>query len=465
MFVAFKASLGIEFRAGELLMVGIKKGLKQWLVSGFKIIPNYHQVNKSDLRREVQRFARSSGAAREQIVLGVPREQAVIRMIELPREVEENLNQVIKFQVENLTPSEEVAPYYDYSVLSRQGAFLQILLVMIKKEVLDSHLAMIHELGVQPNIVQLSTVGLSNLALSRPNMVADAINLLFNIGEKKLELVGIKHRQLWYSKHLNLTDDVPSGELMMGEIDAALSSMRLEDGQVEKIWFSGKDAEAILPDFRVRLEDSDYLIKNFKAHLPKALSPLMANNLVSTIGLALGVLSKKAPVTLNLLPKEKRIHYSKISYVPSVILGLAIIVLALAPTALRYQKDKRILSRLDAAIKTMEPEIAEIRKLRKENENAEKKVGTLEELVARNDLHLDLLKDLTVRIPDNTYITTFRLQKIDLQLGLSSTGAATALVKTLSESPYLKDVEVTSEYPDAQGRKNIQIKAKVKKES
>src|SRR5262249_24050089 len=156
------------------------------------------------------------------------------------------------FQVENLTPAEDVLPYYDYSVLNRQGSHLQILLVMVKKEVLDEHLALIHSLGVHPNSVQLSTIGLSNLALTRPNIMPDAVNLLFNVGEKKLELVGTKNRQLWYSRHLQLTEEVPTTDLMASEIDTALSTMRLDDGHIEKVWFSGKDAEALLPDFRAR---------------------------------------------------------------------------------------------------------------------------------------------------------------------------------------------------------------------
>lgn len=465
MFLNLKSSLGIEFRENELLMVALKKGLKHWAVSSYKIISNYKQMSPPELKREVQRFARSSGAAREQIVLGLPRERAVVRMVELPREVEENLDQVIKFQVENLTPAEDITPYYDYSVLSRQETHLQIFLVMVKKEVLDEHLAMVHALGVQPNSVQLSTVGLSNLALSRPNMPPEAINLLFNIGEKKLELVGIKNRQLWYSKHLHLTDEGPSGDLMASEIDTALSSMRLEDGQVEKIWFSGRDAEAILTDFRTRVEDSDYLLHTFRAQMPKGIPPLLANDLASTIGLALGALSKKPPVTINLLPREKRVQYSKLSFVPTVVLGLAIIGLALAPTIGRYRKDVQTLEQLNAEIKKLDPEVIEIRRLRKDNEALQKKVDVLEELTKSAENPLDMLKDLTQRIPDNTYITTFRLQKNgDLSLGLSSTAASTTIIKKLSESPYLKDVSTSSDYADPQGRRTLQVKATVKKE-
>ena len=78
MFVNLKTSLGIEIRDNELLMVALKKSLKQWVVSSYKIISNHKQMSKPDLKREVQRFARNSGAAREQIVLGIPRERAVL---------------------------------------------------------------------------------------------------------------------------------------------------------------------------------------------------------------------------------------------------------------------------------------------------------------------------------------------------------------------------------------------------
>jgi Tfp pilus assembly protein PilN len=466
--ISLKSSLGIEIRENDLVLTALNKGIKQWAVANFKTVSNYKQVNKIELKKEINRFIKSHKVAREHIVLGVPRDQVILRLVELPREVEENLKQVMKFQVESLTPSEEEQPCYDYTILNRgpEDPRLTILLAMIKKSALDEYLALLNEVGVRPNSVQVSAVALSNVVLSGHNNLTPETYLMFNFTQGQLELLAIRNKQLLYSKYRKLNGAPPNADLLLDEIDKALSNLRIEDGQIEKIWFCGEETETILPEFRERVPDCAPLSERLAGKLGKKMQPFRANELATSIGLALGGLSKRPPVNINLLPEDQRVRISQLVYLPSLLLLLAAIGLGIAMYTRSYFQEKELLRQLTAEVDKLNKEAASVKKVKKDIDALQQRVNFIESIVTKPDVSLEIWKDLTIRLPDDAYLRSFRYQKGEVNLNGFTGVRANTLMPLLEKSPFLKDVEQSGQtYKDtATGKEVFTFKAKLRSE-
>lgn len=449
-----------------MILSCLKKGLKGWSLSNFKIINYYWQFNRADLEKELQQFLKKNSISRENIILGVPRDKVIVRFLELPREVEENLKEVIRYQVESLTPVEDETPYYDFVVVNKhsESPKLKVLLVLVKRAILDKYLNFLSEVKIFPNVVQISSVALYNLFLSRGNHLSLDTYLLFDLNEGNLELLAVRDKQLLYSKFIKLQDTSPSVDLLLGEMETALSNLSLDDGQIENVFFSGKSTETVFDEFKARIKDSKLLSDNFPQEVNSHLQPFLLNNLTTSMGLALGTLTRKPPIAINLLPEEKRVKFKRISYIPTLVLLALIVILLVALSIREFLQERTLLTKLDREISALKPKVEEVRGIRKDIEAVEQKVRFIENIIDKQDNVLELLKDLTVKMPDNSFLQNLTVSnKGEISLGGLSGTPATSLVQTIEKSPYLEKVELSSSYKDpASGKERFAIKAKIK---
>src|SRR5512136_2466171 len=150
--IYLKTSIGVEIRQDDLLISSLQRNLAGAVFTHFKRIAGYRLRERAEVQREMDQFFRSNGLSRDNVVLGIPRRDFVIRHLDLPLEVADNLKQVVLYQVQSFEPTEEEKFYYDFFPLKlNQGSKkLVVLLVMVKRAILDAHLALMHELGIRP---------------------------------------------------------------------------------------------------------------------------------------------------------------------------------------------------------------------------------------------------------------------------------------------------------------------------
>jgi general secretion pathway protein L len=90
-----------------------------------------------------------------EIVLCLPKDKALTRALTLPLAAEENLREVLAFEMNRQTPFRADQVYYDYTVLARDSrkATLGVELVLAPRRVLDELLAQLGALGFHPDVV------------------------------------------------------------------------------------------------------------------------------------------------------------------------------------------------------------------------------------------------------------------------------------------------------------------------
>ncbi len=101
---------------------------------------------KAAVHALLERAGETRGRAR----LALGRDEALVRRVTLPAATEENLSQVLAFEMDRLTPFKADDVYFDYRVISRDAANGQVLVqvAVARRDLVDERVATLRSLGV-----------------------------------------------------------------------------------------------------------------------------------------------------------------------------------------------------------------------------------------------------------------------------------------------------------------------------
>jgi len=437
----FKKSIGIELRGEDMLFSALQNSLSGGVFTHFKRIANYQALNKEELRGEVSQFFRSNRLSKEYIVLGIPREDVVLRYLDLPLDVADNLKQVVQYQVQSFEPTEEDKFYYDYVTLKSDAATkkLTILLVMVKRSLLNDRLQLLEELDLRPSTVIASSIGLANIFLQSQDDVNDKTFILADLGSSGIELLALRNGTFAYSRAANKEGDQSWKDLVLREVDEAASKMRLgPEGTLEKIVLSGEYSESALEEIKAAISDSELLKDSLSLTVPEE-NKAHLQEAASTVGLAFMGLSRRMPIKMNLLPSDLRIRHPRWAYVPAAIFAVLIIALLIAMAYRPVYQAKEFVSELDTLIKNNKSAVEQVKAVQTKTEDLAKKIQSFESVLSKRDMNLEILKELTVQLPNDTYLSSYDYRDENIKMnGLSP--SASDLVQKLEKSTVLKDV-------------------------
>ncbi len=106
------------------------------------------------VRALLERAGETRGRARIALAAG----EALVRRTTMPAATEENLAQVLGFEMDRLTPFKAEEVYFDYRVASRNAAAGQIVvqIAVARRELIEARLASLRALGIIPQAVAVS---------------------------------------------------------------------------------------------------------------------------------------------------------------------------------------------------------------------------------------------------------------------------------------------------------------------
>ncbi len=101
-------------------------------------------------RTAVQAMLEKAGETRSRARLALARGETLVRRVTMPAATEENLDQVLGFEMDRLTPFGSGDVYFDHRVLSRDAGSgtLVALLAVARREIVDPRLEKLRSLGV-----------------------------------------------------------------------------------------------------------------------------------------------------------------------------------------------------------------------------------------------------------------------------------------------------------------------------
>ena len=456
----FQAGLGIDIQDDSVSMAYLKGSFKGVRLAAHAICPLEKEQPVEEKLGTIAGFVRDfmgkNRITSTDIFMGIPRDMVVLRYIELPLAVKENLRGALNYEMEKYVPISAEDLYFDYQVLSEDKVDnrLKVLLIVVKKSYIDPYFDFRDRLGAGISGIEITSTAMTNYFSCRPDMSDGNAHAIVYLRDDNLELNLVKERLLNYSKSVRVAETEGNLHSLVLQELKPLREVLGEHGRVEAAFCGSEVGIELLNRLR---EEGDLDIR------PVELSGITVPSyaLIPAYGLALkGV--RKVPMEINLLPPERRKKPSKAGYYTMFVLTGLVILSVIAWGGSNIVRQKLDLSRLNAEIKSLDGKIANIERIKTKCKKLEDQIDCLNALRGVHLPTLNILKDLSQRIPENAWVNKFDFSDKEVKIE-GYADSASELIPLIETSPLFKDAAFLSSITKSRdGKEKFRIGLKIK---
>jgi Tfp pilus assembly protein PilN len=435
----FQTSLGIDIGENVLYLACLKASSRDVQLAEYAVYSVEEGIRGEEKSRVIsdliKGFLRENRITPASVFLGIPRSNAILRYLELPLAVKENLRETLGYELEKYVPFSPEDVYFDFQIISEDKSAdrLQLLLVVAKKQSLAPLLAISERLGFGISGVGITATALADYFLWRGKKENAILRSFIFASEGHVELGLVKDGMLLYSR------DLSRSEGFIESIQAELTKMRMEfaeDNELLDTLLCGIEKDDPLQGHLNKTEG----IALHQVDLSETKIPSSA--LMAAFGLALkGV--RKTSMDINLLPPALRKKPSRFKYY--TLFGLVFLVLlgSLAWGGGVFFQRQWTLDTLDGEIKKLEFKLKKFERLKTEKQRMEDRINYLNTLRQGGPPILLILRELSERIPEDAWLNGFNFSEKGIELE-GEAASASELIPLLEASPMFGDVAFLS---------------------
>jgi hypothetical protein len=401
-WLAFGSGVGIEIGHTDLKVVLVRVRPSGATVRATLTIEHYAERPAGEWGSRYAEFLAGHNAAHLAAAVLIPRREVIVRHLALPGVGKKDLAQAVRFQIDGLHPYAEDEAVYDYA---RIGNSANVLVAITRRDVIERYISLFAEAGVKVSAITLSAAvmyGATRLFGKGPALGFLAVDS--HSGE--MEVYGESEARAVFSASF----DVPVEALAGRARSLALSELRLEP---DSEW---KRFDEILP--------------------PPAASPegfeITAEAMPYAASLA-GACPHLFPST-NLLPLELRVTNSRARYIPSIVLGIMLLLGWGGLALYGYWEDGKYRDALQAEIKRLDPAARRPMAIDRQIAVLRQRSQLLDAFRRRTPADLDVLNELTHLLPPPGWLSTLEINRDQVRL-TGETDQAAGLLRALDKSP------------------------------
>lgn len=129
------------------------------------VIQNNMIVDPRPVVEAIQQLIRENGVKSTHAISAVPGRAVIMKKIQLPMQEESELDANIEFEANNVIPESLENVNLDYQVLNYVdgGSRMEVLLVAVKKEIVNSYTEAIEEAGLKPALMDVDYFAMENM--------------------------------------------------------------------------------------------------------------------------------------------------------------------------------------------------------------------------------------------------------------------------------------------------------------
>ena len=498
-------SIGLTVNDNRVVMVLLKKGLTgDPFLENFRLV-SLEEVNPEDreeiLLSNLEGFIDQNKGDRDNLFISIPGNKVIFKRLSLPSPTEENLKEVLGFEMDRYTPFTLEDVYFDFKIVKRdeERNLIDVLLMVVKKEVVEYYLKLLQRINIKVRGIEVTSTALYNAIVkkgqgrkngldkgwvikssewlkarswgkklvapldrfiskggSEETLAEDSTRFLVHIADNGCELGVVRDNALIYSRSFDwsqkgreaVNDEAvkEQADEILAEIETTRLSMGDDSPEIPQLIVSGNGVDQNLIDHLEEQENMDArLMNNLNINMGDIREEIPC--LSAAIGLALKGL-KGVALDVNFIPRELRPKRKKNW---SLICGVAVMVLFLLGissfTISFFVKERIYLTELSERIDALKGRVKEIERMQGEIADIENKMGSVEKIKVGDISKLKILKELTQIIPEEMWLTRFSYnekkgeRKVDLS-GYAE--AASEIIPILEESELFEDVKFKS---------------------
>jgi len=329
-----------------------------------------------------------------------------------------------------------------------------VLLIAAKRESVDPYLSAAGQIGVGISGIEIGSTAMANYFWSQRDSIATDTCGVVYLRDGHLELNFFRGGLLDYSKSVNREKwgaDLPD------VISQELQKLKERSGNREdrlRTVFCGLDTEPeLLNRFR-----TDENIEIHSVDLSTAGIPTSAMIPAYSFGLK-GI--QKLPTDINLVPETFRKRPNKVGYYTMIVLAGLLILTSLAWWGGSIVSQQLHLRQLNTDIALLSVEVAGIEKAKAKCNDVDEEIDSLNGLYGEGVSLLEVLKELSVRIPKTAWVKNFSFSDKDAKIA-GRAESSSELIPSLESSPLFNDVVFLSPITSAKGKEAFRIGFKLK---
>lgn len=395
-FLAFGSGVGIEVRGADLEVAVVRVRPSGVELLGRMTIANFRQRPAAEWGAEYSAFLKHVGEGRLSATVLLPRSEVIVRHLALPGVARKDMESAIAYQLDSLHPYGEDEAVSGWSPLGEGAALVGIL----RREILDRYVERFTEAGVPVASFTFSAAALHGALRLFGTPPAAGFIAASASADGTVEIYG----------------ESPARPIFSAEFELP----------VERAATLGASELRLAPDTR-----PFPLQEILPKPRPRAGSSANAGALVYATALA-GACPRLAQAA-NLLPPAVRHSNSRALFIPTAVLGAALLVTAVAAFTYNHFADRAYLRKLQGEIARLEPVASKVVSLDRQAEAARNRARLLDEFRARTRRDLEALDELTRLLPPPIWTSTVDLTRDTANLG-GEAEQAVGLIKVIDAS-------------------------------
>ncbi len=441
-----QSSLGIDLREDRIIFSHLKRSFKKVWVTTNTILALNADKSKDERDAEVinaiQKFITSQNVSKDNVVVALPREKALVKILEIPSAAKENLRKTIEYELGKHIPFQAEEAAFDFQLLEEQEGMLRILLVVMRSEDLDAYLGIFKRVGIKPVAIEISSTASANLYYFDQSPVNAQPFALLDIRKRFFEFHFFENGNLTETVHSAfINDDEKVKEVSEAYRLALLKGHGAIEGKQSLFAYGEEANESLITELREGV--------SFNVASTPSLKRVRTTNgfqriseAYSSIGLALRGVSR-TKWNLNLLPQTLRKKVSRIGLYLAILLFVISVVLSGALLVHPFVQERDELRRISAEVREQKPKVDAIESVQKKREKVQKEVQEFDTLISEGSSRLEILKELSEILPSTVWIWNLKFKSRDVEIN-GFANSASDLIAILDKSPYFEKVEFTS---------------------
>jgi Tfp pilus assembly protein PilN len=419
-----KTSVGIEICDGDLRLAVIRRTFGKLRLIAVHRVPGFMALNEEERKGAIRSLVKRHRIPTGRVHLTLPREQGVVRQVDLPSEMTQKLSEVVKLQVETLSPWPLEEIYWDFAHKhdKKTRKLNTVTIAIVSRSVLDPWIAFFKSVGAPLSGAALSSVAYAHAAVTFWQESSPSL---------------ILHREKSYSEGVlingsriaAMTDVAGDNAADMPVLVKRLLSLgKLSSADGARVVVCGENVEAaeIVENARLPVENA---------------GPQTTNDFgpIATALLALGT----SAFNSNLVPPEQRYRESQMRLIPTYILAALVVLAGLAWIAREPFQNVRYSSRLESEIQQIAPQVRQVAEQEAELNQLSTRLRAFTSALQTRDQNLEVLRELARILPSTAFLSNYTYQ--DGSITVSGFASSASEIQNLLESSVMfKNAEFTN---------------------
>jgi hypothetical protein len=408
-WLVFGTGLGIEVRDQELQVTIVRVRPSETAVLGSATVTDYRTRPAAEWGAELSTFLRKVGAAHIAATVLLPRQDVIVRLVNLVGVGAGDIEAAIRLQIDSLHPFAEDDVFFTWARIPNSPS---VLVGIARREVVDRLSATFAEAGIKVTAFTFSAAALYSAMRLKP-VAPPKEFVVLRRSDRDIEVYGESEARPVFTATFPAVAD--------RALELAISELRLDPG-TEPLTLAD-----ILPSPTVFPPSHDPASPEFNAA-------------ALTYATALSGACPWLSLDANLLPLDRRRASSRVRLIPTIALSSMLLVLCGMLAAQSKWSDNRYLGVLQHEINRYEPKAKQSASIDKDIATARARTQLIDDYHRRAKHDLDALLEITKLIPPPGWVSSLDMDRTSVQFA-GEMNQAEGLVKTLDNSPLFERSE------------------------